>query len=195
MCWPACSWPALSLTGAAAAFFERRRRRVPRDDGTGARLPVINRPYLNGPKRNLLSSFGPALDSSNFTALHVVADTSSSMGASFSHRCSARPRTVVMSVGADANTRFGFDARTQFEVAQRVQAIFGKRPVRIDGATQDQTDLIGDQTPNRVGHSSRGSASSSTRNLLCRRCALAGKDWNASANRLRCAKPPTTAFP
>ena len=43
------------------------------------------------------------------------------------------------------------DAGAQFEGAQRVNAVLGERPVGIDAATQDQADLIGDQTPQPGG--------------------------------------------
>ena len=53
--------------------------------------------------------------------------------------------------GRDAYSGFGLDVGAQFEGAQRVQAVLGERPVGIDGATQDQADLVGDQTPQPGG--------------------------------------------
>ena len=41
--------------------------------------------------------------------------------------------------------------RAQFEVAQRVQSVLGQRMVGIDVAAQDQTDLLGEQTPQPAG--------------------------------------------
>ena len=38
-----------------------------------------------------------------------------------------------------------------FRGAQRVHAVFGEWTVRVDVATQDQADLIGDQTPQPDG--------------------------------------------
>ena len=54
----------------------------------------------------------------------------------------------------------------QFEVAQRVEAVLGKRLVRVDIATQAQTDLLREQTPQPSGHSSSGSSASSARSLF-----------------------------
>ena len=70
-------------------------------------------------------------------------------------------------LGVDAYSGFVLDARAQFEVAQRVEAVLGERTVRIDGATQNQADLLGDQTP-KPGEATRpaGSSLSSARNLL-----------------------------
>ena len=53
--------------------------------------------------------------------------------------------------GSEAYSRFGLDAGTQFEGAQRVNAVLGERPVGIDATTQDQADLIGEQTPQPGG--------------------------------------------
>ena len=49
--------------------------------------------------------------------------------------------------GVDAYSRFALDAGAQFEVAQRVEAVLEERTVRIDGAAQNQADLLGNQTP------------------------------------------------
>src|SRR5579884_3849628 len=46
--------------------------------------------------------------------------------------------------GIDADPRFGLDPGAQFQGTQRVQTVLGKRPVRIDAATQDQADLLGE---------------------------------------------------
>src|SRR5665213_478408 len=51
----------------------------------------------------------------------------------------------------DANSRLGLDMDAQFEVAQRVEAVLGKRLVRVDVATQAQTDLLREQTPQPRG--------------------------------------------
>src|SRR5271163_1266849 len=51
----------------------------------------------------------------------------------------------------DAYPCYGLDVGAQLEVAQRVKAILGKRMVRIDVAAQNQTDLLGKQTPQPGG--------------------------------------------
>ena len=89
--------------------------------------------------------------------------------------------------GDDADSRFGLDAGAQFEVAQRVKAVLGQRTVRVDGATQDQADLLGDQTPEPAGPLVRGQRVQLGAEFACVRSALPRRIGTASANRLRCA--------
>ena len=74
-----------------------------------------------------------------------------SEGASLSHRCSAKPRTVVMSMGL---------IRIPVSVSMRLRSsrlpsesrpYSDKRTVRIEGAAQNQADLLGHQTPEPSG--------------------------------------------
>ena len=48
--------------------------------------------------------------------------------------------------GAGADPGFSFDAGAQFEIAQRIESVVGERTIGVDGAAQDQADLLGDQT-------------------------------------------------
>ena len=49
--------------------------------------------------------------------------------------------------GVEAYSRLALDPVAQFEVAQRVESVLEERTVWIDGAPQNQADLLGNQTP------------------------------------------------
>ena len=96
--------------------------------------------------------------------------------------------------GVDAYSRLALDAGAQFEVAQRVEAVLGERTVRIDGATQNQADLLGDQTPKSGGPLVQGQLIQLGAEFACARSVLPA-DWNSSANRLRCASAVNHGVP
>src|SRR5262249_52301710 len=53
--------------------------------------------------------------------------------------------------GTDGYPGFRFDPGAQFQVAQRIQPVLAQRPIRIDGAPQQQADLIRYQPPDHAG--------------------------------------------
>ena len=118
----------------------------------------------------------------------VTTRSPASSGASFSHRWSAKPRLVVISVGL-MRIPVSVSMRVRsFEVAQRVKAVFGERTVRIDGATQNQADLLGDQTPQPGGPLVRGQRRQLGTEFAVASAGFARWTGTASANWLRCAK-------
>ena len=97
--------------------------------------------------------------------------------------------------GADAYARFGLDAGAQFEVAQRVQTVLGQRAVRIDRATQNQTDLIGDQAPQPGGPLVRRQRVQLGPELACVRSALGRRTRTPRRTGCVVRRRSTTACP
>ena len=106
--------------------------------GTGSQSNSV--PTVNGPTRTVVS---PRL--------------LASAGRQRSFRCCQLLAKVLCQTtnrgdlrGTDPHSGLGFDPGPQFQVPQRIHTVLTQRPVGIDGAPQQQADLIRDQPPDHA---------------------------------------------